>query len=90
MTFARPLAASLLTCVLTLAPLASQAACMSDAEVSALMEAYTQRKPAPNPEGLSTADGECSRAKFNRLLQAQMGAPVGYKAGLTNPAVQKL
>ena len=66
-----------------------QAACMSDAEVAALMDAYTKRQPAANPEGLSGADGECSREKVLKLLQSQMGAPVGYKAGLTNPAVQK-
>ncbi len=66
-----------------------QAACLSDAEVAAMFEAYTQRQPAATPEGLSPADGECSRAKLNRLLQAKMGPPVGYKAGLTNPAVQK-
>jgi 2-keto-4-pentenoate hydratase len=67
----------------------TRAACMSDAEVAAMFDAYGKRQPAPNPEGLSAADGECSRAKLNKLLQAQMGAPVGYKAGLTNPAVQK-
>ena len=65
------------------------AACMSDAEVAAMLDAYTKRQPAANPEGLSAADGECSRDKLNKLLQAQMGPPVGYKAGLTNPAVQK-
>jgi 2-keto-4-pentenoate hydratase len=35
------------------------------------------------------ADGECSRAKVNRFLEQQLGKPVGFKAGLTNPAVQK-
>jgi 2-keto-4-pentenoate hydratase len=65
------------------------AACLSDAEVIAMLDAYNQRKPAANPEGLSTADGECSRAKLLRMLDLQLGAPVGYKAGLTNPAVQK-
>lgn len=65
------------------------AACLSDTEVVALLDAYQQRKPAANPEGLSAADGECSRAKLLRMLEFQLGAPVGYKAGLTNPAVQK-
>ena len=69
--------------------LPAAAACMSDADVRALFEAYSQRQPAANPEGLSTADGECSRAKLLRLLDARHGARVGYKAGLTNPAVQK-
>jgi 2-keto-4-pentenoate hydratase len=64
------------------------AACLSDAEVSALFDAYNRRMPAANPEGLSAADGECTRTKLNRMLELQFGAPVGYKAGLTNPAVQ--
>lgn len=65
------------------------AACLSDAEVSAMFDAYASKTPAVNPEGLSAADGECTRGKLHRLLEMQFGAPVGYKAGLTNPAVQK-
>jgi 2-keto-4-pentenoate hydratase len=68
---------------------AAQAACLTDAEVSALYDAYSNRVPAATPEGLTAADGECSRTKFNRLLELNLGSPVGYKAGLTNPAVQK-
>ncbi len=67
----------------------ASAACLSETEVQALMAAYTARQPGANPEGLSTADGECSRAKLLKLLDAKFGAPIGYKAGLTNPAVQK-
>lgn len=67
----------------------AHAACLSDAEVQDLMVAYSARQPAANPEGLSAADGECSRAKLLKHLDARFGAPVGYKAGLTNPAVQK-
>jgi 2-keto-4-pentenoate hydratase len=48
------------------------------------------KTPAANPEGLSKEDGECSRAKVNKFLAQQIGATqVGYKAGLTNLAVQK-
>ncbi|HZF80241.1 MAG TPA: fumarylacetoacetate hydrolase, partial [Rubrivivax sp.] len=65
------------------------AACMTDAEVAAMFDAYNRAQPAVNPQGLNAADGECSRGKFNRLLELQLGEPVGYKAGLTNPAVQK-
>lgn len=65
------------------------AACLTDAEADALAAAYDAKRPAANPEGLSAADGACSRAKFMQRLQAKLGAPVGYKAGLTNPAVQK-
>ncbi len=72
-----------------LGSLAAQAACMSDAEVSALFDAYNRAEPAVNPANLSAADGECTRTKFNRMLGLQLGEPVGYKAGLTNLAVQK-
>ena len=68
---------------------AAQAACLTDAQVAALYASYLARQPAVNPEGLDNADGECSRAKLNTLLSRDLGAPVGYKAGLTNPAVQK-
>jgi 2-keto-4-pentenoate hydratase len=86
----RSLAVRLTMAAAALLPLAhAQAACMTDEQVAALHAAYQARTPAANPEGLSTADGECSRAKFQALLGRQLGAPVGYKAGLTNPAVQK-
>ena len=70
-------------------PLAAQAACLDEPQVAALYASYQARQPAVNPEGLTAADGECSRAKLNALLARDLGAPVGYKAGLTNPAVQK-
>lgn len=66
------------------------AACLSDAEVAVLVDSYMARKPAPNPEGLSDADAACTRAKLNAQLAPKLGGTVvGYKAGLTNPAVQK-
>ncbi len=80
---------SLLLCGGLLGAVPAVAACMSEAEVVAMAEAYQARTPAINPVGLTPADGECSRSKFNRLLQVQLGEAVGYKAGLTNPAVQK-
>jgi 2-keto-4-pentenoate hydratase len=72
------------------AALSAGAACLSDLEAAALVANYAAKTPAANPEGLSTADGECTRAKVNRFLAQQNGGKVvGYKAGLTNPAVQK-
>lgn len=66
------------------------AACLSDDEVQALAAAWSERKPAVNPpEGMSAADGQCSRAKLNVRLKAMLGEPIGYKAGLTSAAVQK-
>ncbi len=34
-------------------------------------------------------DGACSRGKVTALLEQRLGKVIGYKAGLTNPAVQK-
>ena len=68
---------------------AAQAACLDDAQLAAMVAAYNARQPAANPPPLSDADGRCSRAKFNAALQQAGRKSVGYKAGLTNPAVQK-
>jgi len=69
---------------------AAQAECLSDVQAAAIVANYLAKTPAANPEGLSTADGECSRDKVNKYLVQQTGAKVvGYKAGLTIPAVQK-
>jgi 2-keto-4-pentenoate hydratase len=68
---------------------AAQAACLSDAEVAALADAIAAKTPAATPENLSEADARCTRAKLNQRLAARYGAVVGYKAGLTNPAVQQ-
>ncbi len=69
--------------------LGAQAACLSDAEVGEMANHYFARTPAPNFAAQSDADAACTRAKFNKLLAARFGKVVGYKAGLTNPAVQK-
>jgi 2-keto-4-pentenoate hydratase len=74
---------------LTFTAASAQAECLSDAQVSALFDAFVAKTPAANPEGLSEADGACTRAKLNALLAKRYGAVIGYKAGLTNPAVQK-
>ncbi|RYY96751.1 MAG: fumarylacetoacetate hydrolase [Comamonadaceae bacterium] len=74
----------------TLAVHAAQAACLSDAQVGELFTAMTSKVPAANwPDSMSEADATCTRAKLNRLQAARQGPVIGYKAGLTNPAVQK-
>jgi 2-keto-4-pentenoate hydratase len=65
------------------------AACLTDAQAQELVAQMMARTPAANPEGQSEADGACSRAKVNALLEERLGKVIGYKAGLTNPAVQK-
>jgi len=67
---------------------AVHAACFSDAEAAALMVQYMDKKPVRNPEGLSPADGECTRTKVNQLLELSLGRPVGYKVALPGTAVQ--
>lgn len=67
----------------------AHAACMTDAQAVAMVDQYMAKAPAANPEGLSEDDGVCSRAKINALLELRLGAVIGYKAGLTNAAVQK-
>ena len=82
--------ALMLTAALAAAAIPAQAECLSDLQAAALAANYMDKKPAANPEGLSAADGECTRAKFNHFLSQQIGdKTIGYKAGLTNPAVQK-
>ena len=86
----RALAPFLLSTLLAAAALPGRAECLSDLQAAALVANYLDKKPAANPEGLNDADGACTRAKFNKFLVQQTGAKVvGYKAGLTNPAVQK-
>lgn len=68
----------------------AQAVCLSYGEVAQLVQNYVTLKPSPNIERFTDEDGACSRARFNELLARQTGGKViGYKAGLTNPAVQQ-
>lgn len=74
----------------TLLAASARAECLSDAAVGELAASIAAKTPATNPpEDLSEADATCTRAKLNKLLAARYGAAIGYKAGLTNPAVQK-
>lgn len=74
---------------LAIAAGSTQAACLTDTQAVALVDAVMSKTPAVNPEGLNEADGACSRAKVTALLELRQGPVIGYKAGLTNPAVQK-
>ncbi len=67
----------------------ARAACLDDAQVADLAAHYMARTPAANPPPMDAADAACTRGKFNALLEQRLGKPVGYKAGLTNPAVQQ-
>jgi len=65
------------------------AACLTDHDIAQLISAYETGTPAATPTGLTPAGGACTRARLNEALQAKLGPAVGYKAGLTNPAVQQ-
>jgi 2-keto-4-pentenoate hydratase len=68
----------------------AQAACPTDVDAAAMAERYARLQPVPNPPADMTMDDAlCGRAKFTALLGQTSGKVVGYKAGLTNPAVQK-
>jgi 2-keto-4-pentenoate hydratase len=64
--------------------------CPDNAAIAEMTRAYAALEPLPNPsEALSLAGAVCGRDKFVRLLGERYGKVVGYKAALTNPAVQK-
>jgi len=67
----------------------AQSACLDDVQVEALAQAQTSNIPAAMPEGLSEADGACTRSKLHNAMSKRGMKVVGYKAGLTNPLVQK-
>ncbi len=80
---------TLITAALAVFGLQAGAECLSDAQVAEMAASIAARTPAATPQGLNEADGACTRAKLNALLEKRHGKVIGYKAGLTNPAVQK-
>lgn len=81
---------ALVLLALTGLPLAAHAACPTDLEAAAVAAAIVARQPVPVPAGeMSVADGLCGRDKVVRYLAQISGPVVGYKAGLTNLAVQQ-
>ena len=84
-------AALLAGCASTSAPVVTNTpGCLGDIEVNRLLADINARRPAANPpEAMTMADARCTRAKLQQRLAGQSGRLAGYKAGLTNPAVQK-
>lgn len=80
---------TLITTAFAVFGLQAGAECLTDAQVAEMAANIAARTPAATPEGLNEADGACSRAKLNAVLEKRHGKVIGYKAGLTNPAVQK-
>jgi 2-keto-4-pentenoate hydratase len=65
------------------------AACLDAEQVARLAQAQVTKTAADMPDGLTDADGACTRAKLHDLMSQKGAKVIGYKAGLTNPAVQK-
>jgi 2-keto-4-pentenoate hydratase len=77
--------------VLLLASLGSaQAACPAAAVVADLARQWAAMIPASGlDKDMTLADAECGQKLLLQELARTQGKVVGYKAGLTNPAVQK-
>ena len=71
-------------------PPAAPAPCLGDAQVKQWLVDYLAHRPTANPPAnLDAACAACTRAKWQQQLASVAGPLAGYKAGLTNPAVQK-
>jgi 2-keto-4-pentenoate hydratase len=62
----------------------------SEASIKAVAEAWLAKKPAPGFSATMTmAEAAKVQERYTALIAKDLGSVVGYKAGLTNPAVQK-
>jgi 2-keto-4-pentenoate hydratase len=76
-------------CSSTFTPSAN-AACPSDLDTAAMAARFVNLQPVPNPPAdMTMADAVCGRDKLTAFLGQNYGKVIGYKVGLTNPAVQK-
>lgn len=64
-------------------------ACPDDGLADMLVQAWQQAQAVRGLGELSMADAACLRDRLVRALQPALGKVVGYKAGLTNKAVQQ-
>lgn len=64
--------------------------CITMAQAQEMASKYAALEPLPNPDPAMTMDAaRCSATKFAQAMTVSQGRVVGYKAGLTNPAVQQ-
>ncbi|OGB91634.1 MAG: hypothetical protein A3G35_19545 [candidate division NC10 bacterium RIFCSPLOWO2_12_FULL_66_18] len=76
--------------VMPLAPLLAQAEMPPDASIKAVADAWLMKKPAPGfGVTMTMAQAATVQERYNALTAKELGNAVGYKAGLTNPAVQR-
>jgi 2-keto-4-pentenoate hydratase len=66
------------------------AGCITMAQAQEMASRYAALEPLPNPSATMTmAAARCSADKFAQALTVSQGRIAGYKAGLTNTAVQQ-
>lgn len=76
--------------VLLLAPALACAEMPSVASIKTVADAWLMKKPAPGfGAAMTMAEAAKVQEQYNALIGKDLGGVVGYKAGLTNPAVQK-
>jgi 2-keto-4-pentenoate hydratase len=76
--------------ILLIACASAHAQCPDEAQSAAFAAQWFDKQPLRGlPSNLSPADAACARDRFVEQLRKRMGRVVGYKAALTNPAVQK-
>ena len=76
--------------IVLLAPLAAQAEMPSEANIKAVAEAWLAKKPAPGFGATMTlAEAVKVQERYTAVIAKDLGGVVGYKSGLTNPAVQR-
>lgn len=69
----------------------AHAVCPTDVDTAVMAARFANLQPASNPQSeMTLADAACGRDKFTAFLSQNYGKAIGYKAALTNPAVQKL
>ncbi|MDP3821802.1 MAG: fumarylacetoacetate hydrolase [Burkholderiales bacterium] len=80
----------LMAAAATLLGTAVHGACLTDVQAAQLADHFFSRTAAPDLDAISEADARCSRARFNAVLAQRHGPVIGYKVGLTNPAIQRM
>ena len=76
--------------VFLLVPVLAVAEMPRDEIINAVAESWLARKPAPDfGVTMSMSEAAVVQTRYTALIAKDLGNVVGYKAGLTNPAVQK-
>lgn len=80
----------MLCMVLLLVPVLAYGEMPSDANIKVVADAWLAKKPAPTfGAAMTMAEAARVQERYCTLVAADLGEVVGYKAGLTNPALQK-